>query len=315
MSAGAAIVSDKQLGDVLLLQPSAAHLAQQTGAPTALFVREAFRPMIDLMPGCCWGPETDPHYQQVWTTSWSSRAVWQSFKLRTKQRKLIVNKPRHIRWWYRFLFHEIRLQPPAAEYWARYFWRSVSGSDNAQFTPPQLLPPPASWKHPQAPADSYILINPTAAWSRKFWGAKQWGEVITELTQKDALPFVIAGGGSDKEVAHCQSIADACKAPVINLAGQTSMQQYLHLLSQARMVLCIDGAASHLAQAFDRPTVTIFGPTDERKWHWPTHRHRVLAARQHTEITPATNLKTLSADRVPVGAVLTQATDLLDIQA
>lgn len=280
MNAGAAIVSDKQLGDVLLLQPSAAFLAEKTGAPTALHVREAFRPLVDLMPGCCWGGGMPNRYAEVWCTSWSSKAVWQAFKLKSRKRLLLVNKERHLRWWYRFVFHTIRLEPPSAEYWARYFWRAVSGLSEKDFVPPSLKTPPSEWRHPELPQDRFIVINPTAAWERKFWGAEQWAEVIRRLSQESTAPIVIAGGGSEKELTHCQNIASASGVPVLNLAGKTSLQQYLHLLSAATQVLCIDGAASHLAQAFGIPTVTVFGPTHEGKWHWPTPRHAVLAARQ-----------------------------------
>lgn len=280
MSAGAAIVSDKQLGDVLLLQSSACYLALQTGKPTALHVREGFRPLIELMPGCTSGAAAPGPYDAVWCTSWSSKAVWQAFKLKTGKRRLLVNKPRHLRWWYRLVFHEIRMEPPSAEYWARYFWRAVSGLPEEQFTPPQLKTPPAEWRHPELPDDGFIVINPTAAWERKFWSVEQWAEIIRRLSKESAKPIVIAGGGSDREKAHCQAIAEAGGTPVLNLAGRTSLQQYLHLLSVASRVLCIDGAASHLAQAFGVPTVTVFGPTHEGKWHWQTPQHRALAGRQ-----------------------------------
>ncbi len=312
MNRGAAIVSDKQLGDVLLLQPSARHLAAVTGQPTALFVREAFRPLISLMPGCTWGPEAGKRFDEVWTTNWSSKAVWQAFRLRTKRRLLIVNKPRHLRWWYRFVFHEVRQEPLQNEYWSRYFWRVVSGRPDAEFVPPQLQTPPPDWRHPQAPEGAFLLINPTAAWSRKFWGAGQWAETIRQLASLHSMPVVIAGGGSEKEKAHCQAIAEKCGVPVLNLAGQTSMQQYLHLLSCARLVLCIDGAASHLAQAFGIPTVTVFGPTHEGKWHWPTPRHRVLAARHFVDRADYGPGDRLSAEEVPAMAMLAEAMALLD---
>lgn len=284
MSEGCAIVSDKQLGDVLLLQPSAGHLAEVTGKATALFVREPFRPLVDLMPGCTWGPEAGRHFGEVWSTSWSSRAVWQAFRLCTKKRRLIVNKLRHIRWWYRLVFHDIRLEPPSAEYWARYFWRVVSGLPEDTFVAPKLHLPPDDWSHPALPARDFILINPTAAWQRKFWAVEQWAELIKRVRSVEPhTPIVIAGGGSEREIAHCQAIATDSGVPVKNLAGQTSLKEYLHLLSRAGRVLCIDGAASHLAQAFGVPTVTVFGPTHEGKWHWPTSRHRVLAARYFNE--------------------------------
>lgn len=204
------------------------------------------------------------------------------------------------------------MAPAINEYWARYFWRVISGLPDSAFVPPQLQTPPLDWRHAQAPEKNFLLINPTAAWSRKFWGAKQWAELIDHLASRYTLPVVIAGGGSDVEKAHCQAIVDACKTPVMNLAGQTSMKQYLHLLSCARLVLCIDGAASHLTQAFGIPTVTVFGPTEEKKWHWPTPLHRVLAARDFVDPAIHAPGDKLSADRVPTTAMLAEALDLLD---
>jgi len=311
MSAGAAIVSDKQLGDVLLLQPSAQHLAELTGEPTALFVREAFQPLVELMPGCRWGLDAGKRYQQIWTTSWSSRSVWQAFKLRTRKRILVINKPRHRRWWYPVLFHGVRCEQTLDEYWARYFWRVVSGLPDFVFVPPKLNAPLESWKHPQSPDAGFLLVNPTAAWSRKFWGVRQWAETIRQLSGLHKLPIVIAGGASEREKAHCQAIAEASAVPVLNLAGQTSMQQYLHLLSSAQLVLCIDGAASHLAQAFGVATVTVFGPTHEGKWHWPTPRHRVLAARHFVDRADYGPGDRLSAEEVPATAMLAEAIALL----
>lgn len=299
MSARAAILSDKQLGDVLLLEPSVRHLAAATGGPCALFVREAFRPLVDLMPQAVWGPEAGRRYDELWVTSWSSRAAFQALRLRATRRHLIANKPRHLRWWYRFIYHDLRLEPPAAEYWARYFWRVVSGQPAEAFQPPALRPPPAEWRHPQLPAGPFVLINPTAAWERKFWTVGQWAEVIRALACDPGLPVVIAGGGSERERAHCAAMADQCGVPTLNLAGQTSLREYLHLLAAARLVVCIDGAASHLAQAFGVPAVTLFGPTHELKWHWPTPQHAALAARHFSE--PAV-LGPVQA--VPVPAVL-----------
>jgi ADP-heptose:LPS heptosyltransferase len=51
----------------------------------------------------------------------------------------------------------------------------------------------------------------------------------------------------------------------------------------------VDGSASHLAQAFKVPTLTLFGPVYEVKWHWPTSKHRVLSAYRLTNIRPVTS--------------------------
>lgn len=58
-----ALVSSKQLGDVTLLEPMIRLLAEKSGNKVALFVKEAFQPLVELMPHAIWGPATQgsPH--------------------------------------------------------------------------------------------------------------------------------------------------------------------------------------------------------------------------------------------------------------
>ena len=136
-----AIVSDKQLGDVTLLEPATRLLAARSGFACALHVKPAFEPLVELMPQAQWGPHCPQPCGQSWTTSWSSRAVFRSRVLASRQRLLLVNQQRHLRWWYRLLFAHIVVEPIGGEYWAHYFWRAMGG-DPAQFSAPQLQLPP-----------------------------------------------------------------------------------------------------------------------------------------------------------------------------
>lgn len=277
----AALVTDKQLGDTLMLQPAAAFLARQQGCPTALWVREAFEPLVSLMPDCTWGPHSPGPYAQVWCTSWGSRALLRAWRLPTRRRLLLINKPRHRRWWHRLAVHETVMQTAGAQYWARYFWRMVGGEQGADFVSPQLKAPPSSWAHAELTSQPYMLVNPTAAWPHKYATASHWQACLRALAPRlGPVRVILSGGGSPPEVAHAAEIVAGCDTPVVNAVGRTSLREYLHLLSGASMVLAVDGAASHLAQAFGVPALTLFGPTHEGKWHWPTTRHRCLAARQ-----------------------------------
>jgi ADP-heptose:LPS heptosyltransferase len=275
-----AILSDKQLGDITILEPVVRLIFEQSGQPCAMHVKPAFRPLIDLMPHAAWGADVPGRREVVWTLSWSSRVALQALRMKARKRILLANKPRHLRWWYSWVFQEIRLEPPGAEYWGRYFWRIAGGGPLEAFEPARLALPPDDWRHPDLPGPAFLLLNPTAAWHSKFWTVPQWLELLKRLERRTGLPIVITGGGSPVELRHCADLSIG--SHVLNLAGQTSLQQYLHALSRAAFVLCIDGAASHLAQAFGVPTLTLFGPTSEEKWHWPGPARRALAARHFT---------------------------------
>jgi len=303
----AAIISDKQLGDVTLLEPMTRLLAAKTGLPCSLHVKAAFRPLVELMPQAVWGPDVAGRHALSWTTSWSSRAVLQAWRLSTRRRCLLVNQERHLRWWYRFLFHQIQVTSFRDEYWGHYFWRALGGED-ADFTSPGLTQPPDSWRHPSLPDQPYILINPTAAWPNKYWLSEHWAALLGAGAPQD-MGWVMTGGGSAPEKEHCAAITAQMQKTcgLVDLAGVTSLKEYLHAISRARLVICVDGSASHLAQAFGVPAITLFGPVYPLKWHWPTSRHRAVSAFDHV---PKGSLPT-SAD-LPLSSVQSVLKSLLE---
>jgi ADP-heptose:LPS heptosyltransferase len=309
MREAAAIVTDKQLGDVLLQQPCAEMLAHKTGMPTCLWVRKGFRPLVELMPGCAWPSEGIHSFSEVWCTSWGSKAALQAWKLKTRNRRLVVNKLAHVHWWHRLVFHQILIEKIITEYWGHYFWRVCGGSPNRMFHSPQLSSPPDNWRHKEEPSGEFVVINPTAAWPQKYWNAIQWRDLITRVKSfAPSLTIVIAGGSSASERTHCEEIVANCGIDLLNLAGKTSLMEYLHLLSNAQLVVCIDGAASHISQAFDVKSVTIFGTTHDLRWHWPTKSHIALAARHFMP-----DQKFGPAAGVPVEAVWETVSSLLKI--
>ena len=64
--------------------------------------------------------------------------------------------------------------------------------------------------------------------------------------------------------------------PVIDLSGQTTLEQFVALLARLELVICNDGGPLHLAVSQRVKTVSIFGPVDpavygphtqEPEWH------------------------------------------------
>jgi len=298
-----AIVSNKQLGDVTLLEPLTRLMAERTGQPVALFVKDVFKPLIALMPHAVWGPDADVHFDEVLCTDWGSKSAVRVRRCLARLKRLLCNRPDHIRWWYHLIYREVICkahEPFEAEYWGLYFWR-VLGGDTTQFVSSRLNLPPAQWRHPQVPTQPFMVIVPTSAWPEKLWSDVQWSSVIKTLGGRfgKSLRILMLGGMQEFEKSHCADIEASSDYRVVNLCGQTNLKQYLHALSRAEVVLSVDGSGSHLAQAFDRPTVTLFGITEDRLWHYATPKNICLASRQFTEDgTMATT------DIIPARAVL-----------
>lgn len=298
-----AIVSNKQLGDVTLLEPLTRLMAARTGHPVALFVKDVFKPLIELMPHAVWGPDTDVCFDELLATDWGSKSAVRARKREARFKRLLCNRPDHIRWWYHLIYREIICKPHEpfeAEYWGLYFWR-IMGGDTAHFESSRLNAPPAQWRHPQVPEQRFMVVVPTSAWPEKLWSEAQWSEVIKILGNRygKSLRILMLGGMQEFEKSHCADIEASSDYHVVNLCGQTNLKQYLHALSQAEVVLSVDGSGSHLAQAFGRPTVTLFGITEDRLWHYATPQNICLASRHFTAdgtVAPT--------DVIPVSAVI-----------
>jgi heptosyltransferase-2 len=95
--------------------------------------------------------------------------------------------------------------------------------------------------------------------------AKQWPTVhFGELGRQFAREgWDIWLFGSAKDVAVCAGIAATCKV-VTNLAGRTTLEQAVDLMSLADAVVSNDSGLMHVAAALDRPLVALYGSSDPR---------------------------------------------------
>jgi heptosyltransferase-2 len=93
--------------------------------------------------------------------------------------------------------------------------------------------------------------------------AKQWPTVhYAELGRQFARKgWDLWLFGSEKDRAICDGIAATCKV-VTNLAGRTSLEQAVDLMSLADAVVSNDSGLMHVAAALDRPLVAIYGSSD-----------------------------------------------------
>jgi ADP-heptose:LPS heptosyltransferase len=123
----------------------------------------------------------------------------------------------------------------------------------------------ACWKD-----EPYVLLNPVSAWKRKSYDAGKWACVLAHAREL-GLPRIVMTGGTDAwQQEHCAKIAAAARTEgvtVEDVSGRTSLREFMHMVSRATMVLCIDGAAAHLARGFGVPCLTIFGPSHRWMWH------------------------------------------------
>jgi heptosyltransferase-2 len=110
-----------------------------------------------------------------------------------------------------------------------------------------------------------IGVSPGAAYG----GAKRWmagGFADASVRVAGEQGASVALFGSDSERALCDEIAASIRGRGIaatNVAGQTSLREFIDMAAACRLFLTNDSGSMHIASAAGVPTVAIFGATDE----------------------------------------------------
>ncbi|HUS17195.1 MAG TPA: glycosyltransferase family 9 protein [Chloroflexia bacterium] len=101
-------------------------------------------------------------------------------------------------------------------------------------------------------------------WGRKQWGARGFAEVADRLHARFGMKIVVLGGQEDARTA--AQVARWSAAPVLNLAGQTTLGETAALARRCRVFIGNDSSPLHIAAAAGTRVVGIYGLTDPRSY-------------------------------------------------
>lgn len=110
--------------------------------------------------------------------------------------------------------------------------------------------------------NEYIVIVPSARWPSKRWPAENFASLISKIK----IPCIITGSKGDVRIANkIMEGTSGLSNQVINLCGKTGLKELAALIAGAKGVVSNDSGPMHIAAAFGKPVVAIFGPTDPEK--------------------------------------------------
>ncbi|SDL83437.1 ADP-heptose:LPS heptosyltransferase [Arthrobacter sp. ov407] len=133
----------------------------------------------------------------------------------------------------------------------------------------RLKPPPVRTQWPDATA-----VHAGAAFASRLWPESRFAEVAERLAQSGHRVVVT---GSAAERARALAVAAQAGLPTeAVLAGRLSLGEFIALMADARLVVSGDTGAAHLAAAYRRPSVVLFGPARLERWGPPPGPHIVL---------------------------------------
>jgi ADP-heptose:LPS heptosyltransferase len=177
-------------------------------------------------------------------------------------------------------------------------WCRLVAWDGAPARPDDLLltPPETPSLRPHA-----TVVHPGAQYGSKRWPPDRFAAVARALAAA-GHDVVITGSPAERPLAATVA-ADAGLPETAVLAGRTDLDQLLALVAAARLVVCGDTGLAHLATAYDRPSVVLFGPASPRIWGPPANgRHAALwhgtGERETLTDVPDPGLLTITVDEV-----------------
>lgn len=135
-----------------------------------------------------------------------------------------------------------------------------------------LLPrlPPAAGLPP-----GFTVVHPGASAGARRWPLDRYAELIIELS-RGGHQVVVTGTGPESALVH-RLTGRTGALPLLDLP----VQQLLGSVAAARLVISGDTGVAHAAAAYQRPSVTLFGPVSPALWGPPDHpRHQVVYPRR-----------------------------------
>lgn len=112
--------------------------------------------------------------------------------------------------------------------------------------------------------ETLVAIHAGATFGRaKCWLPERFAELARVLAAGGRRVLLI---GSAAERPLAESIRAAAGAPAVeNLAGETTLESLMALLSQVALVVANDSGPMHLAAALGTPVIALFGSTNEQQ--------------------------------------------------
>jgi len=265
---GCFAVFHKQLGDLVLLEPALSRLRDHHGDPVRLMTRNGHADVVSLMEGvrAVKGLPLRPS-EALYCFDPLNKSALRSFLAPAWKKHLVAPEKWELHWHHPFVFPRTSNPDMTDTYIAEYFWQHTPVPAAKPFRPPVLTPPPDGWAPEGRSPGGYVLLNATSGWKKKMWTAEGWTAVLKSLGTD--CPVILTSAGTQWQLAHCGRITAATGSTFLT----TTPKQFLWLCANARMVLTVDGAASHLAAAFGVPCFTLFGPTSVAHWHRPAPNH------------------------------------------
>lgn len=123
-------------------------------------------------------------------------------------------------------------------------------------------------------APPIVLCSGTGGGESHRWPARHFASLIAMLaSETPEAEVLLLGPAAERRAA--TEIAALSGQAARNLCGETTLDEAIAIIAQAAGVLTVDTGLMHVAAAYGRPQVALFGPSDPRRLQPRSPRARV----------------------------------------
>jgi len=109
----------------------------------------------------------------------------------------------------------------------------------------------------------FVVACPCTALFHKQWLEDRWAVLVQQIRECTGLGVVLLGGPADRTAANriLGRVAElpGPTAPLVDLVGGTTLGEASAVVSRCSVLVGVDTGLSHMAYAYGRPSVLIFG--------------------------------------------------------
>ncbi|MDX2191466.1 MAG: glycosyltransferase family 9 protein [Bacteroidota bacterium] len=105
--------------------------------------------------------------------------------------------------------------------------------------------------------EKYYVLFPGARVHLRQWPEDKFAEIAKKIFQKYKLIGVICG--SENEYNLGESIKNSSEAPLINLSGNTSLEELINIIAHASFLIGNETSGIHISVAMNVPSICILG--------------------------------------------------------
>ena len=119
-----------------------------------------------------------------------------------------------------------------------------------------------------------IGLNTGGSWPTKRWYKSHFARLADKILTNSDHQVVFFGGPGD--VDRVNNIIAKMETTPFNTAGKTSIDELAALAEECDLVISGDSGPVHVAAAVETPTITLFGPSDEKKYRPFGENHQII---------------------------------------